>query len=316
MPNKLTLLDLALRAQGLSQGRIGIIESLVQTNPLLGVMPFTPIAGSILPYTRRVGLPTVGWRGFNQGVTKSKSKLIPVSIECKYLSGRSVVDRRIAMRDPRGVNVHRSEEDAGFASAISNTFNGAVYYGNKSSNPNEIDGVSTILDTIAGSCINGTGSGTVRSIYAFAFGDVNTAQGRIKGVEGLLANGMLPNAFDMGLHYENDLDGNPYPAFFTEFEFEPGLAVYDTRAVGRIANLTSSAKPTIPLFNQLFTAMYPFKPDLITCDKTTYNWIQDLKGSTFTTVQVGETELFKRVLTFDGVRIEIDENITTESVVS
>jgi len=317
MANKLTLLDLALRAQNPNATQIGLVESMAQTNPLLNIMPFIPVTGSLLQYNRRVGLPTVGFRGFNQGIDKSKSKIIPVSIECKFLGGRSVVDRRIALKDPRGINVHRSEEDSGFASAMANKFNAVSYYGNKLSDPNEIDGISTILDTIGGTCINGTAtSETVHSIYAWAFQDVLTGQGRLKGVEGLLANGQLINAFDMGLHYEKDADNKEYPAYFTEFEWELGLAVYDTRSVARLANLDATHKPTIGLLNQLFTAMYPYKPDVITCDKATYNWIQDLKGSTFTTVQVGETELFKRVLTFDGVRIEIDENITTESVIS
>jgi hypothetical protein len=311
MGNKLTLIDLAKRTG--NNAKVGLVESLIHSNSLLKILPVKEIAGTSYRFGRRAGLPTVTWRGFNQGLDSSKSVIEQITIECKNLGGRSEVDKLLAESDLRGVNAFRAEEDSGFIAAMGNAYNYSAYYGNSTENPRMFDGIGTVLNSLSKqTVIDAGGSGSeCSSIYAVAARDAVSAQGKIRGVEMPLANGKTISATDMGLQYVNDANSKQYLAFVTEFEFQPGLAIYDERSIGRICNITSSAKPTISMINHLITAMHPFKPSRLFCSTTVYNYIQELKGTTFVSVDpLSGSELFERVLTFDGVPIEIDENIT------
>lgn len=303
--SKLTLLDIAKRTG--NDPQVGVVESLVQSNSLLATLPFRSINGISFKYARRISNPTVAFRGFNQGLDASISKIEQITVETKNIGGRSIVDKLLAEADPRGVNAMRAEEDAGFAAVMGNTFNSKAYYGNSKTNQLEYDGIATMLSTLGTTCLGAGGTG-VSSIYAVAFNDANTPQGRMKGVEGLLGNGKNISSLDMGLQYVPDADSKDYLAYVTEFEFAPGFVVYDTRSIGRIANIDSTHKPTIALFNQLITAMYPFVPSLFLCNKTVFNYVQELKGTTISDVTVGD-RIFTRVRNFDGIPILIDENI-------
>lgn len=313
MAGKLTLLDLAKRSG--NDPQVGVVESMIQSNALLQTLPFRSINGIAFNYAQRKGLPTVSFRGYNQGVSASKSVIQQILIETKNIGGRSQVDKLLAEADPRGVSAVRAEEDAGFVAAMGNMYNLKAYYGAPVTNKLEFEGVNTTLNALGGTAI-GAGGSTGSSIYAFAFADAVSPQGRMRGVEGILGNGKNISMVDMGLYYATDLDSNNYLAYTTEFEFAPGFAVYDTRSIGRIANIDATHKPTVSLFNQLITAMFPFVPSIFTCSKTTFNYVQDLKGTTIQNVTVG-TNLFERVTTFNGIPILIDENITnTEAAIS
>jgi len=319
--SKVTLLDLAKRTG--NDASVGIVESMSQSNALLSLLPFRGITGTQMKYGRRVGLPTVGFTGYNEGIAPSKSTIEQVSFETKILKGSSTVDKLLAEADPRGVNAVRAEEDAGFAAAFANAFNENCYYGDSATVAREFDGLVKILPSLVagGNVLGAGGSSTNSSIYAFSFADANTAQGRRKGVEGIIANGgsQVINMQDMGLQKVTDAGGsNQYWAYETSFEWLPGFVVYDTQSVGRIANINGSYKPTIALLNQLVTNMHPFRPDVFLCNKTVFSYIQELKGTTWVTGFGGSSsDLFTRVLTFDGIPIMIDENITsTETTVS
>lgn len=313
--SKLTLLDLAKRSG--NDATVGVVESMTQSNALLALLPFRPITGIAYKYSRRIGLPTVAFKGFNQGVAASKSVIEQITVEAKIIKGRSTVDKLLAEADLRGINAFRAEEDAGFIAAMGNLFNLKAWYGNATTTSVEFDGIIKILPTLGGTCI-GAGGTSGQSIYAVAFQDAADAQGRRKGVEGILANGKNITPLDMGLQYIADADAADYLAYVTEFEFQPGFVVYDVLSVGRMANVTAAAKPTVSLFNQIITAMLPYKPSAFFCSKAVFNYVQELKGTSFTTVpgfSDSPTNIFTRALAFDGVPILVDENITTETTV-
>lgn len=317
---KLTLLDLAKRTG--NDAVVGTVESMSQSNTLLSMMPFRGIPGTSMTYARRVGLPTVGFTGYNEGIAASKSIVEQITFETKIIKGSSTVDKLLAEADPRGIGALRAEEDAGFAAAISNLFNSKCYYGNNTTTAREFDGLVKILPSlVTGGNVVGAGGSTGSSIYAFSFKDANTLQGRRRGVEGVIANGgsSVINVQDMGLQKITDAGGtNQYWAYETSYEWLPGFVVYDTQSVGRIANIDSTHKPTISLFNQLITGMHPFVPDVFLCSKQTFNWIQDLKGTTWVSgFGNSSSDLFTRVLTFSGIPIMIDENISdSETAIS
>ena len=314
----LTLLDVAKRSG--NDATVGIVESMIQSNPLLAMIPTKQITGAMYKYQRRVGLPTVGFTGFNQGIASSKSRIEQIVVETKILKGLSKVDRLLAEAYKDGVNAFRAIEDIAFAGALANAYNENCYYGDSTSVLNEFDGIKRILPSIAGTCVSSTGSSAnvQTSMYFWSFTAVNTKEGKIQGVEMPLANGNGIRTTDLGLQLVADADSNDFVGYVTDFTWQPGLAVYDTKSVGRLANIDSTHKPTVALINSVLTAMHPFRCDLITCSPTVFGYVQELKGTTAAGYQPWVSEdLFKRARFFDGIPIMIDDNITqTEAVVS
>lgn len=317
---KITLIDVAKRTG--NDATVGIVEAMSQANPFFQLAPTKSIRGNMFKYQVRSALGTAGFRAFNAGVAGTKSVIRDAVVECKPMLGISEVDKALAEASPDGVAAFRMSEDMGFISALANTFNAKAYYGSSSTTAAEIDGVGTVLSALGGTCIGAGGSTATAetSMYFWSFSDANTVQGKLPGVQVVLANGMLPSATDLGVQLTLDSGGtNKYPAYQTIFEFTPGLAIYDSRSVGRLCNIDATHLPTVALMNQVITAMFPYNVDLITCSKTVYNYVQGLKGTSAfqQTAPYESSEIFKRATTFNGIPILIDENIVaTEAVVS
>lgn len=317
---KITLIDVAKRSG--NDAAVGIVEAMSQANPFFQLAPTKSIRGNMFKYQVRAALGTAGFRAYNAGVAGTKSVLRDVIVECKPMLGISEVDKALAEASPDGVAAFRMSEDMGFISALANTFNAKAYYGSSSTTAAEIDGVGTVLSALGGSCIGAGGSTATSetSMYFWSFSDANTVQGKLPGVQVVLGNGNLPSATDLGVQLTLDSGGsNKYPAYQTIFEFTPGLAIYDSRSVGRLCNIDATHLPTVALMNQVITAMFPYNVDLITCSKTVMNYVQGLKGTSAfqQTAPYESSDIFKRATTFNGIPILIDENIVaTEAVVS
>lgn len=304
--SRLTLLDIAQRSG--NDATVGIVESMSQANALLERLPFRPIKGASFKFGRRTALPTVNVRGYNQGVDQSKSTVIDVTVECMNLAGRSEVDKLLVEDDPRGMAVARSEEDMSFMAAAGNKFNYLAYYGNAATNANERNGIAQVLNaTSLANVIDAGGSSTGSSIYFFALNDATGPQGRRKAMQGVLANGQLPEGLDMGLQYVTDADSKKYLAYVTDFIFRPGLAIYDSLSVGRLCNIDASNKPSVAEISNTIDGMFPFKPDFMTCSKTTYGYIKELLAYTEPRVIFDPVS---GLLTVDAVPVLIDENIS------
>lgn len=328
MATQTTLIDLA-KARG-NDAQVGIVEALTHDNPILRLTPAKPIAGLMYKYQRRSFLPDVAFRGANQGVASSAGKTEQVIVETKIISGLSKVDKVVANAYPGGAVAYRTDQDSAFISSIGNTFNAAAYYGNQATNPLQFNGLANILNVKSGSsngfntCVSAGGSGAnaQTSIYFWSFRPANViGYGNLPGVEMPLGNGMLPEGEDLGTLLVNDADSLQYPAYVTAFTFQPGLAVYDTRAIGRLCNITSSAPPTATLINSIITQMHPYKPDLMTMSKATFSLMQNLKSTASSYFYIpntmGNEDLFQRAQYFSGIPFMIDENIVdTEAVVS
>lgn len=323
-----TLIDLA-KARG-NDSQIGIVEDLTHDNPILRLAPVKPIQGLMYKYQRRSFLPDVSFRGANQGVASSAGKTEQIIIETKIISGLSKVDTVVANAYPDGATAYRLDQDRAFVSSMGNTFNAAAYYGNQATNPLQFNGLANILNVKSGSsngfntCVSAGGSGAnaQTSIYFWSFRPANViGYGNLPGVQMPLGNGMLPTGEDLGTLLVNDADSLQYPAFVTSYLFQPGLAVYDTRAIGRLCNITSSAPPTATLINSIITQMHPYKPDLMTMSKATFSLMQNLKSTASSYFYIpntmGNEDLFQRAQYFSGIPFMIDENIVdTEAVVS
>ena len=261
---KLTLLDLAKRTN--NDATVGIVDATTQNNALLSLLPFRGINGPSFKYARRSSLPTVSFKGMNQGIDNSKSVIEQILVEAKNIGGRSEVDKLIAESDPRGINALRAEEDAGFAAAMGNIFNLKAFYGDAVGTKGlEFDGIATELNALSNTVVSagGDSANVQTSVYILAFNDAIGQSGRLRGVEGILGNNKNMTAIDMGLQYATDADSKKFLAYTTEFEFSPGLAIYDSRSVGRLCNVDAGSPPTIALMNQVIVNMRPYIPSAI-----------------------------------------------------
>jgi hypothetical protein len=317
---KLTLIDLAKRSG--NDKTIGVVEAMSQANAFWSMVPVRESNQAMFKYQQRVSLPTVGFRALNAGVTPDKSVIRDAVVECKDMLGVSEVDKSIADRAPEGMKAYIAKENAGFVAAGANAFNSKAYYGNSATTGAEIDGVGTVLSTLAGTCIGagGSTSNAETSMYFWSFQDAVDVRGRLPGVDVPYYDG-LPKMTELGLQmvYQTGSTTAKYPAYTSIFEFKPAFAVYDSRSVGRLANIDSTHLPTVALINQVITAMFPYQCDLITCSKTVFNYVQGLKGTSAfqQTAPYESDEIFKRATYFNGTPIMIDESITaTEAVLS
>jgi len=323
-----TLIDLA-KARG-NDAQVGIVQALTHDNPILRLAPAKPIAGLMYKYRRDSFLPDVAFRGANQGVASSARKTEQIVVETKIISGLSKVDKVVANAYPAGALAYRVEQDEGFVSSMGNKFNYTAYYGSQATNSLEFNGLANILNVKSGSangfntCVSAGGSGAdaQTSIYFWSFKPANViGYGNLPGVEMPLGNGMLPEGEDLGTLLVDDADGLQFPAMVTAYTFQPGLAVYDTRSIGRLCNITSSAPPTATLINSIITQMYPYKPDLMTMSKATFSLMQNMKSTANSYFYIpnmpANQDLFERANFFSGIPFMIDENILdTEAVVS
>jgi len=315
---KLTLLDLAKRTK--NDATVGIVDATTQNNALLSLLPFRGIKGPSFKYARRSSLPTVSFKGINQGIANSKSIIDQILVEAKNVGGRSEVDKLLAESDPRGINALRAEEDAGFGAAMGNIFNSKAFYGNSVGTTGlEFDGIATLMNALSKDTVvaaGGDSANVATSVYILAFKDANSQIGRLRGVEGILGNNKNMTAIDMGLQYATDADSKKFLAYTTEFEFSPGLAVYDDRSVGRLCNVDSGSLPTITLLNTVIANMRPYIPSAIFVNKLSWLALQAVKATTMQSTN-DDRDLFRSVLMFNGIPIFIDDNITqTEAVVA
>lgn len=304
----LTLLDLVKRSG--NDAQVGLVEAMTQENGLLKLMNFREIVGTSYKVKTRVTLPTVVTRAFNQGVTPGKSVITQSTYETKIFNSRSLVDVTEADTYVDGAAALRDEEDRSFIYATGNKFNSTCIYGDATTDPTEFDGISTILPSTAVSTVQtGTGaSGSSTSLYFVAFNPAATTQGIMKGVEGVQTRGQGLSAVDMGKVLTADADSANYWAYCTEIQWIAGLAIYDTRSVGRYMGLTSAIAPTAAKIDSILTSMLPFRCSAILCNKTGLNLIKGLKSSI--TYIPADTELKLSPDSYNGIPILLDENIT------
>jgi len=320
---KLTLIDLAKRSG--NDKTIGIVEAMSQSNALMSLIPMRNVSQGMFKYQVRAGLPTVGFRAINAGVTSGKSVIRDIVVECKEMLGISEIDRAIADRAPQGKAAFIAQENAGFVAAGANTFNAKAYYGSSATVGAEIDGIGSILSALGGTCISmaGATASVQTSMYFWSFKDAVGVEGNLPGVDAPYF-GSLPSMTDLGIQlaYQTGSTTLKYPAYVSAFSFSPAFAVYDSRSVGRLCNIQTAATatpPTVAKMNEVITAMWPYTPDLITCNKATFNSVQGLKGTSAfqQTAPYESRDIFLRATTFNGIPIMIDENITqTEEIVT
>lgn len=233
-----TLLDVAKRTD--PDGKIApVVEMLQQQNEILLDAPFfegnLPTGHQV---TQRTGLPTVYYRRINQGVPRSKSTTVPVTVTAANLEALSQIDERLAKLNGIQSSWAMSEEMS-FVEAMNQQVAETVFYGSEASVPEEFTGLAiqyASLSANSGENIidaGGTGSDN-SSIWLMTWSQQGSYMIYPKGASGSLSQE------DKGLLPVTDGDGNTYFAWTSQWIWQLGMCVADWQANVRIANVDIS----------------------------------------------------------------------------
>lgn len=233
-----TIVDIAKRTD--PNGRLATIaELLAQKNDALDDIPWIEANDTDThTITTRVGLPTVYWRLYNQGVPNSKSLTAQSKEALGMLYARSQVDRDLAERATNPAE-YRASEQGPFLEAMAQEMMQTIFYGNAGLAPEEFTGLATRYSSLSatnGSNIidaGGTGSDNT-SIWVVGWGP--------QSVTGIYPRGSTAGLMhdDLGLQDAFDSNNNRFRAWMDEYRWKGGIALADWRYVVRIANIDVS----------------------------------------------------------------------------
>lgn len=240
-----TLLDIA--KQNGSDAVAGLIDETSKACPEIRLGFARTIKGLSYKTLVRVGLPTVGFRNANEGVTPSVCSYINRTYETYIFNPRWECDKAVADRHEDGADAFIAMEASGIMEAAFQWLGSQFYYGAG----NDAKGFAGLLAAYDATNMvvdaTGTTASTGSSVWAVKFGP--------KDVAWLYGDG---GSLDMSeLRTETLLDGNQkkFTGYVQEMLANPGLQVGSTRSIGRIKKLTEDSGKglTDSLLAQLLT---------------------------------------------------------------
>lgn len=124
---KLNLLDLAQRSG--SDAVVGLVEEVLTQAPEFEVVPARPKKGTTYRVTRRTGLPTVGFRDINAGVTPGKSTYKQEAKPMHFFDAHIVCDEAIVKADDSELGDVLADEASGTMQAMAIALGTQFYKG-------------------------------------------------------------------------------------------------------------------------------------------------------------------------------------------
>ena len=118
----------------------GVLETFVQTSPILDRIPFMEIAGNAYAYDEEATLPGVAFRSVNEAYAESTGTVNQKSEKLVILGGDADVDRFI-QQTRSNVNDQRAEQTALKVKAISYKFQETFFTGDSSVDTKGFDGL-------------------------------------------------------------------------------------------------------------------------------------------------------------------------------
>ena len=324
-----TLLDQIKRTD--PDGSIADVgEALQQSNPVL--MDATMMEGN-LPTGHRItirdGLPSVGYRLLNQGITSSKSTTIQVDESAALLEGRSEVDVELARLNGNDA-AFRASEDVAFLQAMNHQAMSTLFYGNTKTDPEQFHGFTPRYDSLTGGnndniidfdAITGdAGSGAdSNSIWMISWSPQTCFMIYPKGTVGGL------DRRDLGIDYVNDgTAGQDFLAYRTHWTWRLGLAIKDWRYVVRFGGIdatdfVATETSLITGMVQMYNRMRDFNTGrtVIYCNRTVLEFI-DLQVINKTNMYFTPVEWHGRQISgFRGIPIVVNDGLlATESPIA
>lgn len=191
--------------------------------------------------TVRTSLPSGTYRKINSGVASEASTTKQIREDIAMLEAFSKVDKKLVDIAPDKA-AFRSGEDMAFVEGIGQSMMDALIYGNKATDPEQINGLATRYNALADTNVvgaGGTGS-DVSSIWIIQWG---MDKAHLIYPKGGMPGGI--NFEDMGIDVAQDGSSNDYVVYRSHFEVNFGLVVRDDRNVQRIANIETSGSSNI-----------------------------------------------------------------------
>lgn len=233
-----TLIDVA-RSYG-PDGKVAVLAELLnQSNEIISHLPF--IEGNLPTGHKgvvRTGLPSVYLRSFYRGVKVSKSGRATVEDVCAMAEGRNEIDKDLA--DLNGnTAAFRLSEGIAFVEAMNQTFAQQLIYGDTSSNPDGILGLTPRYNSLSAqsgaNIIDAGGSGSDNTSVWLVVASENTITGVYpKGSQA----GLVQQ--DLGEIDAFDENNDRFRAYAELWKWKFGLHVKDWRYAVRIANIDVS----------------------------------------------------------------------------
>lgn len=234
----LTILEQAKRRE---LGNIAIIAELLNEYNELTIDAPTMEANDVYShlYTKRVALPTIGYRNINEGATKSSSKTVQVREPITLLEVWAEIDEQLIDHEPNP-SASRQNELVTFIEAGAQAFAEKVFYGKKSGDARQFDGLATRFgtlsdDNVTAPAVPGDSANIQSSVWMIEWG-VDTAH--LVFPKGASTVGLSEQ--DMGKMRVTDGSNNPFMAYVNQLKWEYGLVIKDDRAVQRICNLETA----------------------------------------------------------------------------
>jgi hypothetical protein len=221
-----------------------VVEALTRRNPVLQDM--VVLEGNLTTghqVTTRTGLPSVGWRKYNEGITTGKSRKGQFTEAAGQLEGMSAVDVKLARLGGNETGF-RASEDLAFVQALNNEISTGVFYHSTKTAPEKFLGLSPRLDS---SSVSVYGATQIVSVSADDSTNDNTSiWGVVWSPEAVFGiypkgsrGGIEPD--DMGKQIWTDSDGKRFRAWVTHWSWDFGLVVKDARQIVRVANIDTSS---------------------------------------------------------------------------
>ncbi|MFD2702781.1 major capsid protein [Paenibacillus shunpengii] len=138
----ITLLESAKLSTNVLQK--GVINTFVQSAPVLQMMPFMDIEGNAYAYNREATLPGISFRNVNEGYTESTGTVNPVTESLVILGGDADVDKFI-QQTRSNVNDQRAVQTALKTKAAAYKFQDTFFNGDTAVDAKSFDGLKKRL---------------------------------------------------------------------------------------------------------------------------------------------------------------------------
>lgn len=192
--------------------------------------------------TTETGIPSIGYRAFNEGVETGKFTAGQYDEVCGLMEGHSQLDVKLAELHGSSAE-YRMQTDMRFMRAFKQEFETGFIYNSTAASPRKFNGLAPRYNSLSGayarqvvdsSVAGGTGNDQT-SMWLICFSPETvfcfTGKGMVSGIQ----------HEDMGIQMVPDEAGNRFRAYESVWNWTVGVCVADYEAVVRIANIDTGS---------------------------------------------------------------------------
>ncbi len=296
----LTLLDIAKRNG--TDAVVGLIEETATATPEMTIIPARTIKGRRYKTKVVTQLPSVGFRGANEGTATTKAVIENRLVETFIMAPVWKGDVAVLDEHEDGRDAAMNEEGILHVSAAMITLAKQLYYGAANDAKGYPGLVNSVLSTME---VDAGGPDTKSSVWALKLGP--QACQMVWGLEGAL------RLSDPRRETATDANGNEYDALQQTFDGAyPGFAVHNVMAVARIKNLSDDSNTLTDALMSDLMEKFPeaFHPDVIFMTRRSQSQLRKSRTATTESGKEAQTPM-----DFDGTPIRISEAILNNETV-